>query len=125
MKFLALIALVFSLNAHATGGFDCTGVKSNGEQVSISGATGRVVGNPLISPVLMTVGNQEINQVFPRAQVVGYWNIGRYLSLAIIDSNAEKMLVKLEAKFKKRSNIAKGKLILADGEKVKVTCEAE
>ncbi|MDC1174238.1 hypothetical protein OAT67_02510 [Bacteriovoracaceae bacterium] len=125
MKYLALLALAFTMNAHATGGFDCVGNKANGEKVEIFGTTGHVVGNPLVSDVFMTVGNVETAQVFPRNQVVGYWNMGRQFKLAITDDNAMEIVVKLIARYKRNSPDMKGKLTLPGGEVVKVKCVAE
>ena len=125
MKLLALAALLISLNAHATGGFDCVGYKADGKKVEVFGTTGRVPGNPLVSDVMMIVGNEEVAQVFPRNQVVGYWNMGRDLRVAIVDSNAEQIVLKLRARYKRNSPNAKGKLTLENGEKVRVKCIAE
>ena len=125
MKFLALAALLLSLNAHATNGFDCTGYKADGKKVELFGTTGRVPGNPLVSDLTMTVGNIEIAQVIPRNLVVGYWNMGRDLRVAAVDANAENMVLKLRAKLRRNSHIAKGKLTLANGEKIKVKCIME
>lgn len=125
MKFLALAALLLSLNAHATGGFDCVGTKANGEKVEVFGTTGRVPGNPLVSDIMMTEGAEEVAQVFSKDLVVGYWNMGKRLMFAVVDQNAEKIVLKLKAKYKRNSPDAKGKLTLPSGEKVKVKCIAE
>ena len=125
MKFLALIALVFTLNAHATGGFDCAGLDADGNTVEVYATTGRVPGNPIVGDVKMTRSPLEIVQIFPKTNIVGYWNMGKKLKLAIVDANAENIVLKLKVKFKKNSEVAKGTLTLNGEEKIKVVCNAE
>ncbi|MBK27102.1 MAG: hypothetical protein CME70_24070 [Halobacteriovorax sp.] len=125
MKFLALAALLLSLNAHATGGFSCQGLKADGEKVELFGTTGRVPGNPLVSDVMMTVGDIETAQVFPKDQVVGYWSMGKSIKLAIVDSNAEEIILKLSVKTKKDEDALTGKLTIPGGEKLHVSCILE
>lgn len=123
MKYLALIALAFTMNAHASGGFECSGTNINGETVALIGGAGHVVGNPLISDVTLITGTTS--EVFPKANVVGYWNMSRKFKIAIADDNVEQILVKLTAKYKKNSDELKGKLTLPTGEVVKVECIME
>lgn len=45
--------------------------------------------------------------------------------LAIVDENAEKIVLKITAKQKKDSEVLSGKLTLDSAEKIEVTCEME
>jgi len=124
MKFIAVIALAFSINAHATGGFDCTGY-DNGKKIELFGSTGRVAGNPLISNITMLSGTEEVVTVFSKKSVVGYWNMGRSLKLAVIDENADKLVIKLVTRYKRNSPNSKGKLTLPNGKTIKIRCIGE
>jgi hypothetical protein len=125
MKFIALIALFASLNAHATGGFFCSGVDAEGQKVEVLGSTGRVPGNPLVSDITLVRGPNEIAQVFNRDSVVGYWNMSKKFKVAVTDENAENIILKITAKLKKDSGLFEGKLTLVNDEKIEVNCEME
>lgn len=125
MKFMALIALLVSMNAHATGGFTCTGLDAEGSKVEVFGTTGRVPGNPLVSDIQLVREPLEIAQVFSQDSVVGYWNISKKFKLAVTDDNAENIILKITAKLKKDTGLYKGKLTLVNDEKIEVTCEME
>ena len=125
MKFIALIALFAPLNAHATGGFFCSGVDAEGQKVEVLGSTGRVPGNPLVSDITLVRGPNEIAQVFNRDSVVGYWNMSKKFKVAVTDENAENIILKITAKLKKDSGLFEGKLTLVNDEKIEVNCEME
>ncbi len=125
MKLIAIIALLASLNAHATGGFNCSGLDAEGNNVEVFGTTGRVPGNPLVSDVQMVRAPLEIAQVFNQDSVVGYWNMSKKFKLAITDANAENIILKITAKLKKDTGLYKGKLTVGTDEKIEVTCEME
>jgi hypothetical protein len=125
MKLIAIIALLVSLNAHATGGFTCVGTDAEGMKVEVYGTTGRVPGNPLVSDVQMVRAPIEIAQVFNRDTVVGYWSSAKKFKIAIVDANAENIILKITAKKKKDSDILSGKLTIQGDEKIEVNCEME
>lgn len=87
---LALLALTFSLNSFASGGFFCDAKITtimDQTDVQISGTTGRVAGNPLISDISVSIDGD--NSTISKKQVVGYWGEGPTLQLHTVDSNAE------------------------------------
>lgn len=125
MKFIAVIALFASLNAQATGGFNCSGLDAEGNKVEVFASAGHVAGNPLVSDVQMVRAPLEIAQVFKKDLVVGYWNSAKKFKLAIVDENAENIVLKITAKIKKDSEVLSGKLTIQGTEKIEVTCEME
>lgn len=79
-KIAILISIVLSSNLYATGGFECN-LESTGSLVAF-GTTASVVGNPLIS---LTIIENGLEKTYSRDQIVGYWNIGTQLKVAVTD----------------------------------------
>jgi hypothetical protein len=115
---IVLIALT-SFTAQATGGFSCY---TKNEEIQVWSETGRMYGSPIISKVTMKVRSSIVE--FKKEQVLGYWNFGKEFKMAIVDSDFNNLVLKIEAKKSPFSYKFKGHLIDGD-DKVKITCEFE
>lgn len=112
---LALLALTFSLNSFASGGFFCDAKITtimDQTDVQISGSTGHVVGNPLISDITISVDGTEAK--ISKKQVVGYWGEGSLFQLHVVDPQAEYSVIQLSFD----QNTGTGELVLDYGEVV-------
>lgn len=97
--FFMALSLLASVNSYATGGFFCNAeIRNNDIQVDvqISGTTGRVNGNPLVSNLIFSIDNMsDLNFEIPKDNVVGYWNYGTELKLNALDDQAMESVVLL------------------------------
>lgn len=112
---LALMLLAFSMNSFASGGFFCDAkirTIMDETSVSISGSTGHVVGNPLISGITISVDGTEAK--ISKKQVVGYWGEGPLFQLHVVDPQAEYSIIQLSYD----QNTGNGELVLDYGEVV-------
>ncbi len=112
-------ATFLSRDARATGGFNCH-IPSG--EVQISGTTGTLPGNPLVSDITVMAGG--IVSTIPKLNVVGYWNEGGILLIRAIDTDSleDSLVLKYNSKTQLRS------LYLAVGDlkdTVKVECDFE
>jgi|GEM_PF-2962130 len=97
MKFvLTLFFTAFLLipQSHATGTLYCA---TADQSIEFYGSTGRVPGNPLINGIL--VNTEEATTEFTNSQVVGYWNMGEDLMLALTDVEAMELVYVIKAKY--------------------------
>ncbi len=120
LSILAFATAAFlSVDAHATGGFNCH-IPSG--EIQISGTTGTLPGNPLVSEITVVAGG--IVTTIPKLNVVGYWNEGGILLIRAIDTDSleDSLVLKYNSKTKLKS------LYLALGDlkdTVKVECDFE
>lgn len=123
--FLGLLLTLLSINTFATGGFTCT-TKGIENQIEIWGTTGRVHGNPIVGDIGVNITNGPELRI-PKAQVVGYWNMGETFKLAIVDDQALGFQYLINAKYVTGVDfpVAVGTLEVADGSKHLVVCELE
>jgi len=119
MRVLALLALLLSTQAFATGGFDCA---TADKKIEVYGTTGRFYGNPLVGELTLVVDGVE-NKI-TKDLILGYWNSGDDLKILAIDSDYNEPQLELIVKRTLRGDKFKGKLKLKD-QTVKITCEAE
>jgi len=122
-KYIAPIAFfaaaVMSPEAYATGGFNCH-IPSG--ELQISGTTGTLPGNPLVSDITVTYGGLEAT--IPKSNVVGYWNDGEILLIRAVDSDRleDSLVLKYNSKTKlKTLYVSVGGL----QDTVKVQCDFE
>lgn len=80
--------------AYATGSLYCA---TADQSIEFYGTTGRVAGNPLIDGIL--VNTEEETREFSNSQVVGYWNMGEDLMLALTDEEAMELVYVIKAKY--------------------------
>jgi hypothetical protein len=119
---LVLSTTIFSLQSFATGSLYCVTPQTEYE---IFASTARVFGNPIIGGLLVNNNLTEETQEFLNSQIVGYWNMGDDLKLAVIDEQAMGLQFVIKAKFVSSDNGPTyiGTLELADGSTFKVSCE--
>ena len=119
-SFLSLILLLSSLSTFATGSLYCA---TPAKEYEFFGTTGRVPGNPLVGSLL--VNTEAQTEEFPKSQVVGYWAMDDTVSFAVTDSNAEKLVYRVETKmvYNDEGPASVGVLTLATGENFLITCE--
>ena len=114
-----LAALFLSPDAFATGGFNCH-IPSG--ELQISGTTGTLPGNPLVSDITVVYGG--IEATIPKSNVVGYWNDGEILLIRAVDSDRleDSLVLKYNSKTKlKTLYVSVGGL----QDTVKVQCDFE
>ena len=111
--------LAFSLNSNASGGFSCDG-DIKGIHVQVSGSTGHVVGNPLVSDISIAIGEEVLT--IPKNYVAGYWNSESKFLLNVIDEQAEYSQVYLEVS-KERGTLTLDTKLLKGTTKVKCLFE--
>jgi hypothetical protein len=117
---LALLAAVaISPEAYATGGFNCH-IPSG--ELQISGTTGTLPGNPLVSDITVVYGG--IVATIPKVNVVGYWNDGETFLIRALDS--ERLEDSLILKYNSKTKL-KTLYVSVDGlqDTVKVQCDFE
>ncbi|GAB4012131.1 MAG: hypothetical protein Fur0010_07710 [Bdellovibrio sp.] len=119
MKFLAVIALLFSMNAFATGGFDCA---TKDKKVEVFGTTGRFYGNPLLGELGLIVDGVETK--IAKDHILGYWNMDTELMLIAIDADYVEPVVTLKVKQSRFSDKFVGTVQLKD-RTVKIACTVE
>jgi hypothetical protein len=126
MKKLLASILLLSLQANlfASGGFYCF---NKNKTVEIYATTGRLFGNPISGET--TFKNNGVTKKFKKDQVVGYWNMGSNLKLAVIDSDYNFEELTLEARkpyFSNSENKFVGKLELPGVQNsIFIICEME
>lgn len=119
-KMMIFLSLLISSNLYATGGFECTS-KKEGILVAY-GTTASVVGNPLIA---LTIIENGVEKSYSRDQVMGYWNMGPELKVAVSDQDYMELEYVLETKeVAPRINEGKtvGTLTNSAGQKLDVVC---
>ena len=122
-KYIAPLALlaaaVISPEAYATGGFNCH-IPSG--ELQISGTTGTLPGNPLVSDITVVYGG--IVATIPKVNVVGYWNDGETFLIRALDS--ERLEDSLVLKYNSKTKL-KTLYVSVDGlqDTVKVQCDFE
>jgi hypothetical protein len=117
---LLILSVLFSFKAFATGGFECTD-KSNGKLVAF-GTTARVVGNPLIA---LTIIEDKNETSYSRDQIVGYWNMGPELKVAVSDADymfLDYVLETVEVTPRINEDVTEGTLKNRHGVVVEVEC---
>ncbi|PIP95406.1 MAG: hypothetical protein COW00_12950 [Bdellovibrio sp. CG12_big_fil_rev_8_21_14_0_65_39_13] len=119
MRILALLTLLLSSQAFATGGFDCA---TKDGSVAISGTTGRFYGNPLIGELILTVDGAEAK--ISKDHILGYWNMDTELKLIAIDEEYVEPVVTLKVKQSRFSDKFKGTIQLKDRTE-KIECIVE
>jgi hypothetical protein len=114
-----LAAVAISPEAYATGGFNCH-IPSG--ELQISGTTGTLPGNPLVSDITVVYGG--IVATIPKVNVVGYWNDGETFLIRALDS--ERLEDSLILKYNSRTKL-KTLYVSVDGlqDTVKVQCDFE
>ena len=119
MKALVVVLLLFISSAvFATGGFDCY---NKSKTFEISAVNAMVFGSPIVGPVYVTENGVTIQ--IDKKYVLGYWNMGKELKVAITDSDYIEQAYLLKAKKSPFSNYFVGKVVLPTGDKIKVKCE--
>lgn len=119
MKFLAVFAMLLSMNAFATGGFDCA---SKDKKVEIFGTTGRFYGNPLVGELGLIVDGVESK--ISKDHILGYWNMDTELKLIAIDEDYVEPVLTLKVKQSRFSDKFVGTAQLKN-RTVKVECIVE
>lgn len=119
---LLLSTTLLSLNSFATGSLYCATEQTEYEFFA---STGRVYGNPIVGGLLVNNNVSEETEEYLNSQIVGYWNMGDDLKLAVTDDQAMELLYLIEAKYigGEEGPLYEGTLTLANGSVLKVSCE--
>lgn len=115
---IAVLSLLVSSAVFATGGFDCY---SKDKSFEISATNAVVFGSPIVGSVYVKDNGIELE--ISKQYVLGYWNMGNELKVAITDSDYMGVEYLLETRKSPFSNYFVGKVTLKNGSKVKVKCE--
>lgn len=123
--FLTSFFLLNSMNAFATGSFECTG-KFNNQKVTVSAPTSHMEGNPMIGPLQVTIdGPTDVNIEIPKDRVVGYWSSDNMFLMNVLDSDYNLSEIKMSYNSKIEKGVMRVNLNGVTAATKKVKCVFE
>ena len=127
MKFIfTSFFLLSSVNAFATGSFECTGKFNNNQKITVSAPTSHMEGNPMIGPLQVTLdGPVDANIEIAKDRVVGYWSSNNMFLMNVLDSDYNLSEIKMSYNSKIEKGVMRVNLngITATTKKIKCVFE--
>lgn len=122
-QFILALSLLFSTQVLATGGFQCSSLKTG--ELLVLGTASRFPGEPVIA---INVFEGRKSKRYEIEQIVGYWNIDGEINFAVVDDSYLEFDYILKSKSKVNRELdgeTFGVLKKKNGKETKVKCITE